>query len=178
MNAILWKLMNLRNRMRGLRAWLGNALLNHVAPEARLFALVTRADGRVEDLGLISTRVVTTAAANYIVDSFQNSTSTPLDAFKYHGCGTGTGDEAVGDTALGTETGSRVSGTQVEGASANIYRTVATISFTTSLAITEHGVFSASSSGTLLDRSKFAAINVANGDSIQFTYELTVTAGG
>lgn len=30
----------------------------------------------------------------------------------------------------------------------------------------------------LWDRKQFAAINVANGDSIQFTYTLTVTAGG
>jgi hypothetical protein len=29
-----------------------------------------------------------------------------------------------------------------------------------------------------MDRSEFAAINVVNGDAIEFTYELTVSAGG
>jgi hypothetical protein len=47
-------------------------------------------------------------------------------------------------------------------------------------AITEHGLFSQTRAGggTLMDRSKFAAINVVATDSIQFTYELTLTAGG
>jgi len=31
---------------------------------------------------------------------------------------------------------------------------------------------------TLLDRTLFSAVNVVNGDSIEFTYTLTVTAGG
>jgi len=43
--------------------------------------------------------------------------------------------------------------------------------------VTEHGLFNASSAGTLMDRTVFSAINVVNGDSIQFTYELTATAG-
>jgi hypothetical protein len=69
--------------------------------------------------------------------------------------GTGAVAENVTDTALGTQVETRATGTQVEGASANIYRTVATITATASRAITEHGVFSASTGGTLLDRSVF-----------------------
>lgn len=152
---------------------------NSLSFQSRLYATVIRANGKIEKLGLIATKVVTTAFVNYLVDSLQNSTTTPMDIFKYHDAGTGIGDEAVGDTTLGTAWGgARVSGTQVEGASANIFRTVATITFNNTFAITEHGVFSASTSGTLMDRSKFSAINVVNGDSIQFTYELTCTAGG
>jgi len=129
-----------------------------------------------KDLGVISTRKVTTAFRDYIVDSLQDSTTYPLDVFKYHGCGTGTTAEANTQTALVTEVGSRVSGTQTEGATANIYKTVATITPGGSYAITEHGVFSASSSGTMLDRSVFSAINVGASDSIQFTYECTFNA--
>jgi hypothetical protein len=96
--------------------------------------------------------------------------------------------EAQADSALVTELttqyatdSTRPTGTTTEGASANIYRTVATLSPDSggTIAITEHGVFSASSAGVLLDRSKFAAINlVAGSDSLQTTYELTVSAGG
>jgi len=69
-------------------------------------------------------------------------------------------------------------GTQIEGASVNIYKSVATIPFTTTQTIKEHGLFNASSGVTLMDRSVFTGIPVNNGDSIQFTYELTCNAGG
>jgi hypothetical protein len=106
---------------------------------------------------------------------------------KYHGFGTGTTNEAAGDTTLVTELttqyatdNTRPTGSLTEGASANIFRTVGTLSPDASVAITEHGIFSqaANSGGTLLDRSKFAAINLVSGDSLQVTYDLTVPSGG
>lgn len=145
---------------------------------AQLFAKHIKADGSEVDLGLISERVVTTAFVNYLVDSLQDSTTYPMEAFSWHDAGTGVTGPVVGDTGMETPWGgSRVDGSQGENA-ANIYETIATIPFTGTFAITEHGVFSASTSGTLCDRSTFAAINVINGDSIQFTYRLTCTAGG
>jgi hypothetical protein len=77
-----------------------------------------------------------------------------------------------------TDGESRATGTQVEGASANIYKSVGTIAYTTTKAITEHGLFNDATAGTLMDRTKFAAVNVVSGDSIEFTYQLTVSAGG
>jgi len=159
---------------------------NKEAPQPRgtltltgvLSAKVLRKDGSVEDRGVICREKVTTAFANYLVDAMvSGSGSYPMDVFIYHDCGTGTTAEANSQTALVTPYGgARTSGTKVEGASSNIFRSVGTISFTGTLAITEHGLFSASSSGTLLDRSLFSAINVVSGDGIQFTYELTVSA--
>ena len=131
-----------------------------------------------DDLGLISVNVVTTAGVNYVIDAFQGVGGADVTLLKYHASGTGTNAEAVGDTALQTETGSRVAGTQVEGASGNIYKTVATISYGSSLSITEHGLFSASTGGTLFDRSVFTAISVSTSISIEFTYEWTLNAGG
>jgi len=58
------------------------------------------------------------------------------------------------------------------------YVSVGTISYTTTKAITEHGLFNTADSTVLMDRTVFSAINVVDGDSIQFTYTLTVTAGG
>lgn len=143
-----------------------------------LSAKVLRKDGTVEDRGVICREKVTTAFANYLVDAMVNGSGTyPMDVFVYHDCGTGTTAEANTQTALVTPYGgSRTSGTKVEGGSTNIYRSVGTISFSGTFAITEHGLFSASSGGTLLDRSVFSAINVVSGDGIQFTYELTVSA--
>lgn len=144
-------------------------------PVGRLYATVTRADGSVEDLGLICTKVVTDAGVAYLVDALQNITEP--ENFKYHGYGTGTTAESASQTALVTEIGTRATGSQTEGASANIYRTVGTITAGGTAAVTEHGIFSASSTGTMLDRSVFAAINVVINDQITFTYELTLPSG-
>lgn len=169
----LWEEVKLKFRVLWAAAkapWAGD-----VTPVGRLHAVVLRKDGSCEELGLISTKVVTTAGVNYLVDAMQGTVEP--ENLRWHASGTGAAAEAVGDTTLGTEVGSRVSGTLAEGASANIFRTVATVPYTSTLAITEHGIFSASTTGTLLDRSVFSAINVINGDSIQFTYELTFPAG-
>lgn len=143
---------------------------------AELRGVLLRGDERI-DLGLLGCRVITTAFVNYVVDQLQTETSTFGD-FKYHDSGVGTTNEAVGDTDIETTDGeSRVTGTQVEGASAHIYKSVGTIAYTSTKAITEHGLFNASTSGTLMDRTEFATINVVSGDSIEFTYQLTLTAG-
>jgi hypothetical protein len=85
--------------------------------------------------------------------------------------------EAIGNTAMETTDGeSRATGTQTESA-ANAYQSVGTIAYTSTKAVTEHGLFNDSSAGTLMDRTVFSAINVVSGDSIQFTYTLTLTAG-
>ena len=72
---------------------------------------------------------------------------------------------------------SRATGTQLEGATTNIYKTVATITFTGTHAVSEHGLFSAATAGTMMDRSVFSpADNVVNLDEIEYTYQLTVVA--
>jgi len=131
----------------------------------------------VDDLGLVSCRLVTAAFANYLVDSMQDSTTYPMDVFKWHGSGTGTTAEENTQTALTTEVEDRAEGTLIEGASANIYKSVGTQTYTDTRAIKEHGLFSADAAGTMLDRSLIAtAINVESTDEIEWTYQLTVSA--
>ena len=148
-----------------------------VAPEARLMAKVFRANGDTEDLGIVSTKLVTTAFVNNVVDNLVAET-TAFGDYKFHGMGTDNTAENVSDTALGTQVESRATGSQSEGASANIYQSVGTVTASAARAIVEHGLFNASSGGVLMDRSVFSVINLADGDAIQFTYELTVPAGG
>jgi len=137
---------------------------------------VFHGDGTETDYGVVSTQKVTTAFRDRMVAALQNSTTSPMDVFKYHGCGTGTTAEANTQTALVTEVGSRVSGTQATDGNAYVYRSVATITPGGVYSITEHGLFSASTSGTLMDRSLFTAIGVTATDSIQFTYDCTFSA--
>lgn len=145
----------------------------------RLYARLIKADGTIVNYGCVGIgRVVTTAFVNFMVDNMQTDT-TEWGDFKYHDSGVGVTAADVSDTDIETTDGeSRATGSQGEGASANIYQSVGTINYTTTKAITEHGLFSQTTGTTLLDRHTFTAINVNNGDSIQFTYELTVSAGG
>lgn len=139
-----------------------------------------------EDFGVISRHVVTTAGVNYIAARMANSTPANISLFNFHGIGTGVAAEAVGDTALGTELttqynpdSTRATGTQ-SNPSGNVYRTLATNAVDATVAITEHGILTqaATGGGTLLDRSVFSAINLTSGDSLQTTYDLTLSAGG
>jgi hypothetical protein len=185
-NPSFWELLNLANPFaetsKGIRSWKVKNFHNIIKPLAKigvaklfrmptfygaLYLVKTTAKGETTDYGLASLRVVTTVGVGYIVDAFQNNVE--LETMKYHGLGTGSTSEAVGDTALGTEltseyTGNvRATGTTAEGATANIYSTVATntLDGTPGAALREHGIFSASSSG----------------DALQSTYQLTFTAG-
>jgi len=177
-----WQERNRPNLERGAHQYL--TAIDHQIPAlfGQLWLRKITRDGEILNYGLASLRVVTTAGVAFIVDAFQNLVE--LEIMKYHGIGTGTNAEAVGDTGLQTEltteyivNSTRATGTTTENA-ANIYETVATNEVDATVAITEHGIFSAAAAGTLLDRSVFSAVNLVSGDQIQTTYRFTVTAGG
>lgn len=142
-------------------------------------------DGHQHDLGLASCRVVTTAGVNFIVDAFQGLVEP--ETMRFHGIGTGGAAEAIGNTALTTElttqysvASTRPTGTLGElSGNANTFETSATITVSASVAITEHGIFSQAAvpGGVLLDRTLFAAVNLANGESLQATYDLAFPSG-
>lgn len=183
----LWRTKNLKNLLRGVRdvRWANQGR----APVLLGFLSLAKIlkDGTRIELGLASARVVTTAFANLLVDALQDAGGSLANEFVFHGLGTGINAEAAGDTALQTELTTqytsnsiRPTGTNVEGASANIYRSVATITVDAAVAATEHGLFNDTDvgQGTLMDRSVFSVVNLGNGDSLQATYELTCAAGG
>ena len=143
----------------------------------RLEARLIKANGKVINYGVLDYRVITTAFVDFVTDQLQVETSVFGD-FKYHDSGVGVTDPDIADVAIETtDNQSRATGTQTE-SSHNVYVSVGEISYTDPLAITEHGLFNAATSVTLMDRSEFAAINVVSGDSIRFTYSLTLSAGG
>lgn len=136
-------------------------------------------DGKVLKKYDLGSGVVTTAGVNYLAADFAAGAN-DVNLFKYHDSGTGTTAAAIGDVDLVTPAGPTTRATGSQSSSTNTYTTVGTISYTGALAITEWGLFADATRGadTMWDRKVFAAINVVNGDSIQFTYVLTITAGG
>ena len=144
---------------------------------SELSAILIKANGQRIHYGVLSRRVITTAWVNFVVDQLQAET-TEFGDLKFHDSGVGVTAAAIGDTDIETTDGeARVTGTQTENA-ANIYETVGTITYTTTKAITEHGIFTQVTGGTMADRHVFSAINVDNTDQIEFTYRMTVASGG
>lgn len=166
-------------------AWVFSWIFGAPVLLGELRAVLIKATGERIDYGVLSRRLVTTAGVNYLVDAW-DARATNLEDMKYHGCGTGVGAENVADVALGTECTVALNPDSTRGTgvgsqpSANVYRSIATLTFDGGAAVTEHGLFNqaATGGGTLWDRSVFAAINVVAADSIQFTYSMTATAGG
>jgi len=102
-------------------------------------------------------------------------------AFTYIAVGTGTTAANVADTTLETETAA--SGLSRAAATASRVTTdttndsarlAYTFSVSGSVAVTESGVLNAGSSGVLLARQVFSAINVANGDTLAMTWTFDV----
>jgi hypothetical protein len=135
------------------------------------------ATGKWEDYGVVSVKKVTAAFANYVVDSLQDSTTYPLDAFTWHDAGDDNTAESNAHTALQNSRESRVNDASPGENGANVYQSVATITATAAYTVEEHGIFSANAAGTMLDRNLVPnAPSVIANDSVEFTYELTVNA--
>ena len=91
--------------------------------------------------------------------------------------GIGTATPTKADTALGTTTGCPAKARPSDANTSTTTTTTTndtlvmsgTIAYTSSLAITELGVFADASSGVLLQHHVFAPINVTNGDAITFS---------
>lgn len=133
------------------------------------------------DTGSVGLGLVVTGGVNFLATDFASNQASPrISGMKYHDSGTSTVAATSTDSGLGTQAGptTRATGTPTNPAT-NQYRSVGTISYTGALAITEWGLFDqAAQGGTMWDRRVFSVINVGNGDSIQFTYTLTLNAGG
>lgn len=132
--------------------------------------------GWLENVGLVSRNKVTTAFRDNIVDNLVTDT-TAFGDYKFHEVGTDATAEANSQTALIATSGiARATGTQVE-ASANVYRSVATVTADASETWQEHGIFNIVTAGVMMDRSLISpTVTVVASDQVTFTYEITFNA--
>jgi hypothetical protein len=117
--------------------------------------------------------LVVTSGKTHIAAKIAATTNSPA-SMTHMAIGTGNGTPAAGDTALGTQTGRvSLSGNTV---STNTITYTATFpAGTGDGAITEAGIFNASSGGTMLCRTTFPVVNKASGDTIAVTWVVTVS---
>lgn len=135
--------------------------------------------GNLKDSRDIPNLVVNTGRA-FIAQSMLKTTTNSPTAMTHIGVGTGVTAAALTDTGLGTEIGTRSSVTTT-----NVTTTVTndTAQYTATFAagnatgaITEAGVFNASTAGTMLCRTTFAVINKGANDTLTITWKVTVSS--
>ena len=114
--------------------------------------------------------LVVTVGKNFIASRMKDTTDT---AMTHMAIGSGSTAAAVGDTTLGTELG-RVSLTSTTVTTNNVAYVATFPAGTGTGAVTEAGLFNASSSGTLLCRTVFSVINKGAADTLGITWTVTV----
>lgn len=130
------------------------------------------ANGSLKDERDINNLVVT-AGKNYLAAWL--ATATQSDYFmKYVGLGEGVTAAQATDTDLETPLASRVIGAITS--STNVLQNIASFGPGVNTgAITEAGLFSAASSGTLFARQVFGVITKSAGDTLQVTWQITIS---
>ncbi len=134
--------------------------------------------GWMENVGLVSRAKYTVEVRDFQVDNLVADT-TEWGDFKFHRVGLSTQAESNADTGLITDAGLEATGTQLEGATADIYKSVATVTADATETWEEHSIGSQTGAGggTLMDRSLISpSVSVVNLDTVEFTYQATINA--
>jgi hypothetical protein len=142
-----------------------------ITMKGRLNIVLTGPDGEVKEQHEVDNLVVT-VGKNFIASRMKDTTDTAMSHMEV---GTDSTAAAVGDTALGAAVASsRVSLTSTT-VTTNSVAYVATFPAGTGTgALTEAGIFNASSSGTMLCRTVFSVINKGAADTLGITWTVTV----
>ena len=135
-------------------------------------ALVLRdKDGNVKDERKIENLIVNTGL-NFICDRMKDDET----AMTHMALGSGSTAAAAGDTTLGSQLGSREA---LDSSTVTSNQIVYVASFEAgdaTGAVTEAGIFNASSGGTMLCRTVFSVVNKAADDTLTVNWTITLTA--
>jgi hypothetical protein len=116
--------------------------------------------------------LVVTSGLTYIASRMASASAT---AMSHMAVGTDAAAAAAGNTALGTET-ARVALASTTPGTTNIVYSASFGAGVGTGALTEAGIFNASSAGTLLCRTVFGVINKAANDTMTITWTVTLAA--
>lgn len=142
--------------------------------KGKYFVYLYGPDGTLKD-SKYGDNVVTTVGKEFLA-SFLYSAAAAASTFtaKYIAVGAGTSGEAAGDTALGSEL-ARQTGT-ASYISGQIFQVTATFAAGTGTGtVTEYGLLSTATAGTLISRDVEAAISKGASDVLTVVYQLTLS---
>jgi hypothetical protein len=135
--------------------------------------LTLRGDVLIEKNGVVveeKKNLIVQVGKNFLANALIASSTSP---FTHMAIGTGTTAASLSDTSLTSELARQAFTSS--SAAANVVTLVTTYAAGTGTgAITEAGIFNASSSGTLFSHVVFSAINKGSADSLTITWTITV----
>ena len=133
--------------------------------------------GWMENVGLVSRGKVTAEFVDFQIDGLVSNASEMGD-FSFHRVGTDNTAENNNQTILVADAGITTNaGSQGEGGSSVVYKTIATVLADATEEWKEHAVNSQTGAGggKLMDRSVFTpTVSVVSSDTVEFTYQLTM----
>lgn len=147
-------------------------IIDNMKAKGRLSIVLKDADGNIKDQREVDNLVVT-AGLGYIASRMKDATAT---AMSHMALGSGTTAAAAGDTDLESVLGSReaLDSTTV---------TDNTVQYISSFeagdgtgAVTEAGIFNASTGGTMLCRTVFDVVNKGANDTLSITWTISISA--
>lgn len=140
--------------------------------KGELQVVLTGSDGIVRETHDFKNLVVSTGL-NFIVSRMKDTSATAMSHMEL---GTGSTAAAAGDTTLGTAiSGSRSALTSTTVSTNTITYVASFAAGTGTGAVTEAGIFNASSAGTILARTVFPVVNKQSGDSMTVSWVITVS---
>lgn len=140
--------------------------------KGRLNIVLRDENGNIKDEREVDNLVVT-AGLTYIASRM---TGTSSNVMSHMALGTGTTAAAAGQTDLVTIAGSRVALTSSTPGTSNVVYVATFGAGVSTGAITEAGIFNASTAGTMLCRTVFSVVNKAAGDSMTVTWTISLVA--
>jgi len=150
---------------------LGRGLRDRVKLRGDLVIEVHGPDGALKERRDLHNLVVTTGLT-HIADQMSDQGEA---AMSHMAIGAGVAAAAAGDTALGSELG-RVALTSTTQSTVSVVYIATFPAGTGTGAVTEAGIFNATSAGVMLCRTTFAVVNKAAADAITVTWTLTFSA--
>lgn len=145
--------------------------LENLKANGQLSVVINKPDGSVEEH--LFKNLVVSVGLNFIVSRMKDTSATAMSHMEL---GTGTVAAAAGDTALGALIAGSRTGLTSTTVSSNTITYVASFAAGTGTgAVTEAGIFNASSAGTMLCRTVFPVVNKQAGDSMTVTWTVTVS---
>lgn len=131
--------------------------------------VLTKADGTSEEFDFKN--LVVTVGKEFVASRMVGTAS---NVMSHMALGSGTTAPAAGNTALETELGRVALAGAV--AASNVVTYTATFSAGTATgAVTEAGIFNASSAGTMLCRTVFSVVNKGVDDALSVTWTITIS---
>jgi len=144
-----------------------------IVATGELKIVVTAPDGTVKQEETVKNLVVT-AGLGFIASRMAG---TSANVMSHMAIGTGSTAAAAGNTTLGTESARvALTSTTPTGAAVAYVATFPAGTPASLTAITEAGIFNASSAGTMLCRTVFATVNKDVGDTMSITWTVTMAA--